>query len=123
MRDGHDVHVFEFRAGFAPIAMRQDVMPPDLSARFNFASVWHRPMEERVEARYAHPFFRWLYVFEERRKPANDLTRVQSLRRLAEFLQRNAGFFRARFPGCGANFLRFEFALERNQNFPFALAQ
>ena len=38
VRDSHDVDVLEFGASFAPIAMRQNMMTPDLAARFHFAT-------------------------------------------------------------------------------------
>ena len=55
----------KFRPGFAPVAMRQNVMPPDLAARFNFPAWRHRPMKQRVESRHAHAARGWLDVFEE----------------------------------------------------------
>src|SRR6266853_3278067 len=51
---GHDIDVLEFRAGFAPITMRQDMVTTNLAACFNFTAGWDRPMKQRVEARDAH---------------------------------------------------------------------
>src|SRR5947208_12249637 len=42
VRYSHDVDVLEFRAGFAPVAVRQDMMTANLAARFNFATGRHR---------------------------------------------------------------------------------
>src|SRR6266404_6828687 len=35
---GHDIDVLEFRAGFAPITMRQDMVTTNLAACFNFTA-------------------------------------------------------------------------------------
>ena len=43
MRHRHDIDVLEFQAGFAPIAMSQNVMPADLAARFQLAILSARP--------------------------------------------------------------------------------
>src|SRR5206468_10294585 len=37
VRHGHDVDVLKFRAGFAPVAMGENVMTADLPSRYNFA--------------------------------------------------------------------------------------
>ena len=66
VRDRHDVDVPEFRAGFAPVTMSQDVVSPDFAAGFNLAPLRHRPVEKRIETRDAHAGFRRLDVFEER---------------------------------------------------------
>ena len=54
VRHRHDVDVPEFRAGFAPVAMRQNVMSADFAARFNFTAGRYRPMKQRVESRHTH---------------------------------------------------------------------
>ena len=54
VRHGHDVDVVKFRAGFAPVAMRQDVVTAHLASRFYFATGRHCPVKQRVEARDAH---------------------------------------------------------------------
>ena len=54
VRHCHDVDVPKFRAGLAPVAMRQDMMSPDFAARFNFAARRYRPMKQRVESRHTH---------------------------------------------------------------------
>jgi len=54
VRDSHDVNIPEFRSRFAPVAMRQDMMSPDFSARLNFAAGRYRPMKQRVESRHTH---------------------------------------------------------------------
>ena len=54
VRHGHDVHVPEFRARFAPVAMRQDMMSPDFAARFNFTAGRYRPMKQRIEPRHTN---------------------------------------------------------------------
>ena len=45
VRYSHDVDVLEFRPGFAPVAMRQNMMTADLAARFNFATGGHCPVK------------------------------------------------------------------------------
>src|SRR6266513_4191439 len=65
VRNSHDVYILEFRAGFAPIAMRQNMMSPDFAARLDFAPRRHRPMKKRVEARDTHSARGWLDVLQE----------------------------------------------------------
>src|SRR6266404_2096282 len=72
MRNRHDVHVLKFRTGFAPVAMRQNVMTADFAAGLNFATLRHGPMKERIETRDADPALRRFDVFEECRKAYND---------------------------------------------------
>ena len=36
VRDRHDVDVAKFRPGFAPVTMRQNFVPPDFAASFDF---------------------------------------------------------------------------------------
>src|SRR5689334_20517357 len=45
VRHGHNIDVFEFRAAFAPVAMRQDMVTADFAARFDFAAWRHRPVK------------------------------------------------------------------------------
>src|SRR5207253_11128104 len=54
VRDRHDVNVAKLRPAFPPVTMRENMMPPDLAARFNLAAWRHRPMKQRVESRYSH---------------------------------------------------------------------
>ena len=54
VRHGHNVDVLEFRARFTPVAMRQNVVPAYFAARFNFTTVRHRPMKQRVESGDPH---------------------------------------------------------------------
>src|SRR5262249_44073633 len=77
VRHSHDVDVPEFRSGFAPVAMRQDLMTTDLASRLNFAATRHRPMKQRVESCDAHAAHGWFHVFEKCRETANDLARTQ----------------------------------------------
>ena len=60
----HNVHVLKFRAGFAPVAMSQDVVPANFAAGFNFAPGGHRPMKQSIEARDADPGLRRFHVFQ-----------------------------------------------------------
>src|SRR5581483_28785 len=53
MRDGHQVHVGEVRAAFAPVGVREDIVPADLAAGFDFAAWGDAPMEKRIVARDA----------------------------------------------------------------------
>ena len=50
VRYGHDVDILEFRSGFAPVAMRQNMVPADFAARFDFTTLRHRPMKQRIES-------------------------------------------------------------------------
>src|SRR4029079_15901503 len=52
VRHGHDVDVSEFRAGLAPVTMRQDMMSANFAARSNFAAGRYCPMKQRVESRH-----------------------------------------------------------------------
>ena len=45
----HDVDVIELGSGLAPVAVSQNVVPAHFAPDFNFASGWHRPMEQRVK--------------------------------------------------------------------------
>jgi len=65
VRHSHDVDVPKFRAGFAPVAMRQNVMATDLASGLNFTARRHRPMKQRVETCDAHAAHGWFDVFEE----------------------------------------------------------
>src|SRR5438094_94195 len=38
VRDGHDVDLTKLRSAFSPVTMGENMMPPNLAARFNFAS-------------------------------------------------------------------------------------
>ena len=89
VRDRHDVDVAKFRSGFAPVAMGQDLVPPDFAARLNFTTRRHGPMEERVETGYPHSGCRRLYVLEKGREPSNDFAFRQVFRDRAKLLQRN----------------------------------
>ena len=46
MGDRHDVDVLEFRAGFAPVAVSQNMVPPDFSARLDFATGRNSPVKQ-----------------------------------------------------------------------------
>src|SRR5262249_44562983 len=65
VRHRHDVDVLEFGSGFAPVAMRQNVVTTNFTARFNFTTARHRPMKQRVKPRHTHTAHRWLDVFQE----------------------------------------------------------
>src|ERR1700730_12063157 len=98
MRHRHDIHVFKLRTRFAPVAMRQDVMPPHFPARFDLASSRHSPMKKRVETRHAHAGLRWLDVLEKRGEPSNDFSRAEILRHPKKFLERSVRVFRSSLP-------------------------
>ena len=72
VRDRHDIDVFEFRAGFAPITMCQDMMPANFAAGLDLAPGRHRPMKQSIEARDADSGLRWFHVFQKRGKAADD---------------------------------------------------
>ena len=65
VRHGHNVDIFEFRPGFAPVAMRQNVVTADFAASLDFATVRHRPMKQCVEPGDPHSARRRLDVFQE----------------------------------------------------------
>src|SRR6202011_93418 len=114
---------FEFRTGFAPVAMRENVMPPNFATGFHLASSRHSPMKERVETRHAHASSRGLDVLEKRGKPSDDFSRAEIFGDAKKFLDRNACLFRTLSPGRRSDFLRRELAFECKQNFPFMLVQ
>src|SRR5438046_10138996 len=70
VRDRHDVDVLEFRTGFTPVTMGQDVMPADFAARLDLAPGGHRPMKQCIETRDANAGLRRFDVFENRGKAA-----------------------------------------------------
>ena len=53
--DRHDVHIFEFWTGLAPVAMGENVVPPDFATNFDFAARRHRPMKQRIESCHPDP--------------------------------------------------------------------
>ena len=65
VRNRHDVDVLEFRTGFAPVTMSEDVVPADFAAGFDFAAGWHRPMKQSIETRDPNAGLRRFNVFEE----------------------------------------------------------
>ena len=54
VRDRHDVDVIEFRTGFTPVTMGQDVMSADFAAGLDLAPGGHRPMKQCIETRDAN---------------------------------------------------------------------
>ena len=85
VRDSHDIDIFEFTTGLAPIAVSQNVMPSDFTAGFDLAARRHRPMKQSVKARDPHPAGRWLDMFEKGRETPDDFSRVQFLRHAIKF--------------------------------------
>jgi len=65
MRNPHDIDILEFRTGLPPVAMRQNMMPPDFAARFDFATRRHRPVKKRIEPSNPHSTGRWFDVFQK----------------------------------------------------------
>src|SRR6266481_6668850 len=123
VRHRHDVHVLKFRAGFAPVAMSENMVPPNFAAGLDFATGWHRPMKQRVETRDPNAGLRRFDVFKECRKASDNFARAQMFCHLIKFVQTDSRFFRARLPQIRTNFLRPEFAFQREQNVPFVLAK
>jgi len=72
MRDRHDIYVLEFQAGFAPITMRQDMMPANFAASLDLAPGGHGPVKQSIEARDADSGLRRFHVFQKRGKAADD---------------------------------------------------
>src|SRR5690349_18877957 len=87
MRDGHDVHVRELGTALAPVTMREDVMPSNLTARFDFAAFGNAPVKERVVARHTRAAGGWLHVFEKRREAADDFALAQLARDAHELVE------------------------------------
>src|SRR4029450_12499692 len=97
--------------------------PPAFAARFDFATRRHGPVKKRVESRDPYPTGRRLDVFEKSGKPADDPARVPLLGLVIKLIERDPSFFRAGRPGRRLNFFWSKFALEREQDLPFMLAE
>src|SRR5690349_4254755 len=123
VRDGHDIDVAKLRTAFAPVTMREDMMPSHLTTYFNLAARRHRPMKERVESRHSHTARARFHVFEERGKPADDFPSIQRFSHAIKFLERNSSLVRACGPWRRSNFFRRELPFQRQQNPPLALTQ
>src|SRR5207237_3534380 len=108
VRDSHDVDVAKLRAAFPPVTMRENVMPPDLAARFNLTARRHRPMKQPVESRYPHASSARLDMFQKSGKTPNDFAGVQLLSDAIKFFQGNADLPLARDPPRRTNFFRRE---------------
>ena len=121
--DGHDVHVVEIRPALAPVAVREDRVPPHFAARLDLATRGHTPVEERVEFRHTLSGRARLHVLEESGEASDDLALVQILRHAAERLQIHARLRRARRPQARADFVEREFAFQREEDFPFEIGQ
>src|SRR6266404_8322482 len=119
--NGHDVHVFEFRSGFAPITMGQNMMTPNFAAGFNFAALRHCPVKQRVETRDSNAALRRLHVLKESRKAADDFPRTEIVSDPIEFVDTHAGLGGARSPRIWSNFFRCELSLQSQQNVPFVV--
>ena len=100
--------------------MRQNVVTPDLAARFNFMTLRHRPMKQRVKSGDPHAARRRLDVFQESRKAPDDFSRSQFFRHAIEFFRGDAGFIGTRNPRRGFDLFRSEFALKCQEHIPFA---
>ena len=96
--DGHDVDVLEFGAALAPVAVREDVVPPDFAARLDFAPGGHGPVEERVEAGDALAGRGRLDVLEESREAADHLALVEALGDFEKNRQRQVGLLARGLP-------------------------
>ena len=123
VRDRHDVDVLEFRTGFTPVTMGQDVMPADFAAGLDLAPGGHRPMKQCIETRDANAGLRRFYVFEERGKAADNFARAQTFGDPVNFIQAHTRFFRARRPWIRTNFFRLEFAFECEQDVPLVFVK
>jgi hypothetical protein len=54
VRHSHDVDVLEFQAGFAPVAVRENMVTANFAACFSFTTVRHRPMKQGVKSGDPH---------------------------------------------------------------------
>lgn len=98
VRDSHDVDILEFRTGFTPVTMGQDVVPADFAAGLDLAPGRHRPMKQSIETRDANAGLRRFHVFEKRGKAADNFARAQIFGDPIKFIQADTRFFRARRP-------------------------
>ena len=87
MSDGHDVHVFEFRAAFAPVAVGEDVVTSDLPACLELPAGRDCPVKESVEARDALASCYRFDMFEERREAADHTAAIEVFGHFEEFLE------------------------------------
>src|SRR5207248_789797 len=110
VRDRHNIDVLKLRAGFAPITMSQNVVPPDFATDFDFATRWNRPMKQGVESRNPNAGLRRFDVFEERGKATDDFARAQIFGHPIKLLQSDFGFLSARVPRIRPNFFWCELA-------------
>ena len=65
VRDRHDVHIAELRTRFAPITVREDVMPPDFAPSVDFPARGNGPVKKRIEARHPHAGSGGFHVLEK----------------------------------------------------------
>ena len=77
MRHGHDVDIVELGPALTPIAMGENLVTPDFTARLDLAPSRNRPMKQRIEARDTRAGLAGLDVFEESGKSADELARRQ----------------------------------------------
>src|ERR1043166_2384623 len=73
----HDVHVFEFRSAFAPIAMGKNVIPPPFAPRLDLPTRRDGKMKQRVKTRDPHPGLRRFNVLEKGGEAPDDFARSQ----------------------------------------------
>ena len=118
VRHRHDVHIAKFRPPFAPITVREDMMAPDLPPGFHFASLRHRPVEERVEPRHAHAALRRFDVFEEGGEAPDHLALVQVFGDSTKRFEIDSRLGGSLFPRVQPDFIEREFPLQCEKNLP-----
>src|SRR5580704_19558012 len=84
----HDVHASKLCTRFPPVAVGENFVPADLGSSLEFHSGRHGPMKQPIESSHADTSGRRLYVFQECRKPSNNLSSIEILGHGEENLQR-----------------------------------
>jgi hypothetical protein len=101
----HDVYVVELGSALTPIAMGENLMTPDFTARLDFAPSRNRPMKQRIEARDTRAGLAGLDVFKESRKSTDELANRQRFGDGEKFLERYSRLSRTSVPDWFLNFL------------------
>ena len=97
----HDVDVLEFRAAFAPIGVRDNVVAPHLATGVDLAPWRHPPVKERVVPSHAVAADGRLDVLQEGREPTDHSALDESERDPTELFQRHPGVPCATGPRLG----------------------
>ena len=121
--DGHDVHIVELGATFAPVAMRETFVAANLSAGLFFPSGGNGPMEEGVESRHAHPGLRGFDMLKKGGKAAQQLALLERFGDGVEFLKGDSSLFGAVVPSGFTDLCGGKFPFKGHENAPFVLRE